>query len=80
MAKKNERNQYVEPTEQHDRPLTAEFETGEMFEPRRDESGRIRVDRRFTPAEAAAQDARHRERAEAERLAKFSPTSERRSS
>jgi hypothetical protein len=43
----------------------------EVFEPVEDERGRLRLDRRLTPAEAAAQDAEHREMFEQNRRERF---------
>jgi len=43
------------------------------FEQHPDERGRLRLDRPFTPEEAAAQDAAHREQYTVERLSRFDP-------
>ena len=45
----------------------------QTFEQHHDERGRLRLDRPFTPEEAAAQDAAHREEYTAERLSRFDP-------
>jgi hypothetical protein len=45
--------------------------TEEFFEPTADERGRLRLDRRLTPEEAAAQDAEHRALYEENRAARF---------
>jgi len=42
-----------------------------VFEQTHDERGRLRMDRPFTPEEAAAQDAAHREQYTVERLSRF---------
>ena len=43
----------------------------QVFEPVEDERGRVRLDRRLTPPEAAAQDAEHREMYERNRATRF---------
>lgn len=43
----------------------------QVFEPVEDERGRVRLDRRLTPEEAAAQDAEHRALYEANQAARF---------
>ncbi len=43
----------------------------QVFEPVEDERGRLRLDRRLTPEEAAAQDAEHREMYERNLAARF---------
>ena len=48
-------------------------EQREIYELREDEMGRTRLDRPFTPEEAAAQDAANRERLEAGRTGRFDP-------
>jgi hypothetical protein len=48
----------------------------QTFEQKRDERGRIRLDRRLTPQEAAEQDQEHRERYLAQRLRRFAPQGE----
>ncbi len=45
----------------------------QTYEQQHDERGRLRLDRPFTPAEAAAQDAEHREQYRVERLSRFDP-------
>jgi hypothetical protein len=45
----------------------------EVFQQVRDESGRLRLDRPFTPEEAAALDAANREKLEKGRTGRFDP-------
>jgi len=53
-----------------DEPQAGEPQT---FEQHHDERGRLRMDRPYTPEEAAAQDAARREQYAAERLSRFEP-------
>ena len=73
MPKSN--TQDVQPQEpQADEPQADEPQAGEQtFEQHHDERGRLRMDRPYTPEEAAAQDAERREQYTAERLSRFDP-------
>jgi len=58
---------------QDEQPQEPQAGEAQSFEQHHDERGRLRLDRPFTPEEAAAQDTAHREAYSVERLSRFEP-------
>ena len=56
-----------------EQPQEPQADEPQSFEQHHDERGRLRLDRPFTPEEAAAQDTAHREAYSVEWLSRFEP-------